>query len=183
MWIWLIWLMIGTSGRLLETPYWTFQFPKMLGNSWVAAQLAARQEFLRYSHEFHGNSETVILVSESRGTRDRILLSQIWDSANLANLSHWSLVYSLSTDCIENTGSSIGVCVFVATEMCLPNWCHATNVPLALLFQPSGTLSEYDKEVLTVNVINNTWVKVATPSTLNQPSIQHDRSTEVSYEE
>jgi hypothetical protein len=45
-WIGLIWLRIGTSGRLLWTRYWTFGFHKMLGSSWVAAQLAAPQEGL-----------------------------------------------------------------------------------------------------------------------------------------
>jgi hypothetical protein len=41
-----IWLRIGTSGGLLWTRWWTFGFHKMLGNSWVAAQLVASQERL-----------------------------------------------------------------------------------------------------------------------------------------
>jgi hypothetical protein len=45
-WSGLIWFRIGTSGGLLWTQYWTFGFHKMLGSSWVAAQLAAPQEGL-----------------------------------------------------------------------------------------------------------------------------------------
>jgi hypothetical protein len=41
-----IWLRIGTSGGLLWTRRWTFGFHKMLGSSWVAAQLAASQDGL-----------------------------------------------------------------------------------------------------------------------------------------
>jgi hypothetical protein len=41
-----IWLRPGTSGGLLWTRYWTFGFHKMLGSSWVAAQLAASPEGL-----------------------------------------------------------------------------------------------------------------------------------------
>jgi hypothetical protein len=40
------WLRIGTIGGLLWTRWWTFGFHKMLGSSWVAAQLAASQEGL-----------------------------------------------------------------------------------------------------------------------------------------
>jgi hypothetical protein len=40
-WIGLIWLTIRTSGGLLWTRHWTFRFHKMLGSSWVAAQLVA----------------------------------------------------------------------------------------------------------------------------------------------
>jgi hypothetical protein len=36
----------GTSGGLLWTRWWTFGFHKMMGSSWVAAQLAASQEGL-----------------------------------------------------------------------------------------------------------------------------------------
>jgi hypothetical protein len=43
-WIGLVWLRIGTSGGLLWTRKCTFGFHKMLGSSWVAAQLAAPQE-------------------------------------------------------------------------------------------------------------------------------------------
>jgi hypothetical protein len=45
-WSGLMWLRIGTSGGFLWTQYWTFGFHKMLGSSWVAAQLAAPQEGL-----------------------------------------------------------------------------------------------------------------------------------------
>jgi hypothetical protein len=45
-WTGLIWFRIGTSGGLLWTQYWTFEFHKML-NSWVAVQLAASQEGLK----------------------------------------------------------------------------------------------------------------------------------------
>jgi hypothetical protein len=45
-WIELIWLMIGTSGGLLWTRYWTFGLHKMLVGSRGAAQLAAPQEGL-----------------------------------------------------------------------------------------------------------------------------------------
>jgi hypothetical protein len=46
-WTGSIWLRIGTSGGLLWTRWWTFGFHRMLGSSWVAAQLAASQEGLR----------------------------------------------------------------------------------------------------------------------------------------
>jgi hypothetical protein len=39
-------LRIGTSGGLSWTRQWTFGFHKMLGNSWVAAELAAPPEGL-----------------------------------------------------------------------------------------------------------------------------------------
>jgi hypothetical protein len=45
-WSGLIRLRIGTSGGLLWTRWWTFGFHKMLGSSWVAAQLAASQDGL-----------------------------------------------------------------------------------------------------------------------------------------
>jgi hypothetical protein len=43
----LILLMTGPSD-LLWTRFWSFGFHKMLGNSWVAAQLAASQEVLSF---------------------------------------------------------------------------------------------------------------------------------------
>jgi hypothetical protein len=46
-WIGLIWLRIGTSGGSSWSRYRTFGFHKMLESSWVAAQLAALQEWLR----------------------------------------------------------------------------------------------------------------------------------------
>jgi hypothetical protein len=45
-WTGLILLVIGTSGGLLWTRWWTFGFYKLLGSSWVAAQLVASQEGL-----------------------------------------------------------------------------------------------------------------------------------------
>jgi hypothetical protein len=45
-WFGLIWLGIGSVGGILWTRYWTFGFHKMLGSSWVAAQLAGTQEGL-----------------------------------------------------------------------------------------------------------------------------------------
>jgi hypothetical protein len=42
-WIGLMWLRIGTSEVLLWTRWRIFGFNKMLGSSWVAAQLAASQ--------------------------------------------------------------------------------------------------------------------------------------------
>jgi hypothetical protein len=45
-WTGLIWLRIKTSRGLLWKWYWTFRFYKMLGSSWVAAQLEAPQEQL-----------------------------------------------------------------------------------------------------------------------------------------
>jgi hypothetical protein len=39
-------LRIGTSGGLLWPRWWTLWFHKMLGSSWVAAQLAGSQEGL-----------------------------------------------------------------------------------------------------------------------------------------
>jgi hypothetical protein len=48
-WIGFIWLRIGTSGG-------PFGFHKMLGSSWVAAQLAASQEGLSSMSDWHGSS-------------------------------------------------------------------------------------------------------------------------------
>jgi hypothetical protein len=45
-WTGLIWLRIWTSGGPLWTQYWTFGFYKILGNSWVTAQLAVSQKGL-----------------------------------------------------------------------------------------------------------------------------------------
>jgi hypothetical protein len=45
-WTGSIWLRIGTSGGLLWKRWWTFGFHKMLGSSWVAAQLAVSQDGL-----------------------------------------------------------------------------------------------------------------------------------------
>jgi hypothetical protein len=39
-----IWFVIGTNGGLLWTRKWTFEWHEILGNSWVAARLAASQE-------------------------------------------------------------------------------------------------------------------------------------------
>jgi hypothetical protein len=47
-----IWLRIGTSEQLLWTRQWTFGFHKILGISWVAAQLAASQEGLSSMSEW-----------------------------------------------------------------------------------------------------------------------------------
>jgi hypothetical protein len=51
-WTELISLRIGTSGGLLWTRQWTFGFHKILGSSWVAAQLAASQEGLSSMSEW-----------------------------------------------------------------------------------------------------------------------------------
>jgi hypothetical protein len=65
-WIELIWLSIGTNGGLLWTWYWTSSFHKMLGSSWVAAQLVASQEGLSsmskkdYFPESLGFNKTVV---------------------------------------------------------------------------------------------------------------------------
>jgi hypothetical protein len=48
----LIWLWIETSGGLLWTLKWSFGFHKMLGSSWVAAQLATSQEGLSSMSEW-----------------------------------------------------------------------------------------------------------------------------------
>jgi hypothetical protein len=57
-WTGSIWLRIGTSGGLLWTRWWTFGFLKMLGSSWVAAQLATSQEGLssvsKYTTNYRG---------------------------------------------------------------------------------------------------------------------------------
>jgi hypothetical protein len=51
-WTGSIWHRIGTSGGPLWTRWWTFGFHKMLGSSWVAAQLAASQEGLSSINEW-----------------------------------------------------------------------------------------------------------------------------------
>jgi hypothetical protein len=43
---------MGTRGKFLWTRQWTFGFHKMLGNSWVSAQLAASQEGLSSMSEW-----------------------------------------------------------------------------------------------------------------------------------
>jgi hypothetical protein len=43
-WAGSVWLRVGTSGGLLWTRWWTFGFHKILGSSWVPAQLAASQK-------------------------------------------------------------------------------------------------------------------------------------------
>jgi hypothetical protein len=43
---WIDLVLIGTSGGLLWTRWWTFGFHKILGSCWVAAHLAASQEVL-----------------------------------------------------------------------------------------------------------------------------------------
>jgi hypothetical protein len=48
----LIWSRIGISGGLLWTQWWTFRFHKMIGSSWVAAQLEASQEGLSSMSEW-----------------------------------------------------------------------------------------------------------------------------------
>jgi hypothetical protein len=51
-WTGSIWLRIRINGGLLWTRYWTFGFHKMLGSSWVAAQVAASKEGLTWQlHE------------------------------------------------------------------------------------------------------------------------------------
>jgi hypothetical protein len=45
-WTGLVWFRIGTSRGLLRTRIWTFGFHKILGKSWVAAQLAVSKERL-----------------------------------------------------------------------------------------------------------------------------------------
>jgi hypothetical protein len=51
-WIGLMWMRIRTRGGLLWTRLWTSGFHKMLGSSWVAAQLAASQEGLSSMSEW-----------------------------------------------------------------------------------------------------------------------------------
>jgi hypothetical protein len=67
-WTGLIWLRIVTSGGLLWTRYWTFGFHKILGSSWVAAQLAASQERLGsmklVNHAFWFSSWRVIYAAQ-----------------------------------------------------------------------------------------------------------------------
>jgi hypothetical protein len=43
-WTGLIWLRIGTNGRLLWSRQWNFGLHKLLGSLWVAAKLAATEE-------------------------------------------------------------------------------------------------------------------------------------------
>jgi hypothetical protein len=47
------WLRIRTSGGLLWTRQWTFGFHKMVGSSWVAAQLAASLEGLSSVRKYY----------------------------------------------------------------------------------------------------------------------------------
>jgi hypothetical protein len=94
-----------------------------------------------------------ILGSESRGTHDHILLSQIRDFIFcrllwLAGLwwryltlsphgSRWMLLYSLGTDCMEITashGSSLVASVFIAMETCLSCLCLAMTISSGLCY-------------------------------------------------
>jgi hypothetical protein len=58
---------IGTSGGLLWTRQWTFGFHTMLGNSWVAEQLAVSQE------GFSCMELVTISISSLFGLTDRFL--------------------------------------------------------------------------------------------------------------
>jgi hypothetical protein len=85
-----LWLRIGTSGGLLWTRWWTFGFHKMLGSSWVAAQLAASQEGLSSVSKFllhkriHVNTAQswrwlwIIRLSIRRSARCPFHLSSDW---------------------------------------------------------------------------------------------------------
>jgi hypothetical protein len=61
-WIWSIWLRLGTSGGLLWARWWTFEFRKMLGSSWEAAQLAATQEGLSSMSEWVSEWAQIVIT-------------------------------------------------------------------------------------------------------------------------
>jgi hypothetical protein len=72
-------------------------------------------------------------ISKNTTTVDMLLLkfNITWSvSLTHCSVSHWSSLYNLSMDCIENTVSkslSIVVCVSVATETCLPSCYYTLN--------------------------------------------------------
>jgi hypothetical protein len=87
-WIGLIWLRIGTSERLLWTRQCTFCFHKMLGSSWVAAQLTASQE---------GLSSMSGWVSDGLFYYDELCYSATWLRQSIAlsafyEATHWLIL-------------------------------------------------------------------------------------------
>jgi hypothetical protein len=64
----LICLRIGTSGGLLWIRLWAFGFHKMLGSSWVAAQLAASQEGLSSKSEWVSRFRTTCMTTEKKSS-------------------------------------------------------------------------------------------------------------------
>jgi hypothetical protein len=89
-------------------------------------------------------ASAVFLGSESLGTRDHILLSQIWDFFSVASYDsqghdgiiqprlhtgNYQTILLYDTDCTENEASnnySIVACVFVVAVMFLSSCCLAT---------------------------------------------------------
>jgi hypothetical protein len=101
-WIALIWLRIGTSGRLL----WTFGFHIMLGSSWVGAQLAASQEGLSSMNENERNWMTVI---SSIATHTRCIKKLFFHLSELTILHSYTLLSSCSGP--ETTHTELWLCL------------------------------------------------------------------------
>jgi hypothetical protein len=91
-WIGLIWFRVGTSVGLLWTRKWTFGFHKMLGSSWVAAQLAVFEE------ELSSVSEWVVLEHIYAGNSNRSFPNTL-NSPALKSVIALRYAYSCSSTC------------------------------------------------------------------------------------
>jgi hypothetical protein len=115
-WIGLIWLRIGTSKRLLWTRWWTFGFHKMLGSFWVAAQLAASQEGLRFMCEWVSEWDRRQPARRNKAPRSVLTLC----TARSAASAFWSVGLTVQAR-HEPKGSDS------YAPLCHLNWCIRLN--------------------------------------------------------
>jgi hypothetical protein len=128
-WIGLIWLRIGTSGGLLWTWQWTsFRFHKMLGSSWVTAQLTASQEGLSSMSEWV--SEWVLTVMSANDTPSSSQ-SNKHISINKPRLVHQvqKAPYTMRDILHRVLWTDISVALR-HTPICLTSWSLNTGIPL-----------------------------------------------------
>jgi hypothetical protein len=79
------WLRIGTGGGLLRIRWWSFRFHKMLGISWVAAQLADSQEGLSYVSKYLTTKCSVLIL----WSKDSVsVCPRIWNKFNILCTFH-----------------------------------------------------------------------------------------------
>jgi hypothetical protein len=107
-------------------------------------------------------ASAVIFGSESRGTRDHILLSQIRNffsspSATRTRYStpppHLSPLYNFGANQIQITtfnSSPIIPCPSVAAETCLPSRCLAMEVSAMFLWLHTSVVSHYIQDVIRI---------------------------------
>jgi hypothetical protein len=124
-WIWSIWLRIGTGGWLMWMRWWTSGFHKMLWSSWVAAQLAASQEGLSSMSEWVNNVTCRgdlqggfwigwlnLLTPHTHTTRNYSQYSAIADLHTLQFTVTHALGFPNFTSCILETGLQQSHCHF-----------------------------------------------------------------------